>query len=887
MKDDGKDTDRSKDELLEQVASLRQRVRELEIAETRRALAEQELRASEERYRALVELLPVAVIVNVEGRIVFVNTATSRLAGLLPEKVIGQDVFDFIHPDYHAIARERIRWVIEKDMDAPFIEEKFVGKGGRVVDGEIASIPFSYEGRRAMLSVILDVTEKKKALRELEESERNHRLMVESLQEGLGIVDENENFVAVNPAYCIITGYSRDEMLRMNLRDLIPGEDMQKILTETDKRRYGAVSAYEFRMRRKDGEIRHCQVSVTPWMDETGYRGAIGLVLDQTDRKLAQDALKVSEEKYRSLFEHANEAVFVAQDGRLRLVNPKTVEMLGRPLDDIIEKPFVDFIHADDRDMVLTRHRERTAGKSGLPDFYTFRIVDASGRTLWVEIRVVLIDWEGRPGTLNLIADISDRVAAEEALRESERKYRELVENANSIIMRMDPAGTITFFNEFAQTFFEFREEDILGRKIVGTIVPETETSGRDLKKLLSNICESPDRYQVNENENITRSGRIVFVAWTNKAIVDEHGKVTGILCVGNDITERKRAEDKLAYMSLHDPLTGVNNRTFFEQSLAITPVPAGVIVCDVDGLKLVNDTLGHDQGDRLLVAAARILKDCFRGEDVVSRIGGDEFAVLLHVTDPEVVEKIIRRVRTSIAKHSEANPQVPLSLSIGFAATSDSAKGLDDVFKEADNNMYRDKLQHGKSARSFFVKAILSALRLRKVMPDPENTRIQDLATRLGMAVGLPERAMGDLRLLAKFHDLGMVGVREELILKPGTLTPEEKTEIRAHCEIGMRIAQAVPELLPIADCILRHHEWWNGQGYPLGLKKGEIPVECRIVAIAEAYDAMTHDRPYRKAMTHAQAVDEIKRCAGTQFDPALVARFLEILPEPQNQGG
>ena len=882
MTKEKKDADRSKDELLEQVASLRQRIRELEIAETRRALAEQELRASEERYRRLVEVLPVSVVVSVEGKIVVVNTAAAKLAGTLPEKLVGRGVFDFIHPDYHAIVRERIRWVVEKDLDAPFIEEKFIGLGDRVVDGEIASIPFSYEGKSAMLSVLIDVTEKKKMMRELEESERRHRLMVESLQEGLGIVNEDEAFVAVNPAYCIITGYSKDEMLRMSLRDLVLEEDWKRILTETEKRRFGAVSTYEFRLRRKDGEIRHCQVSVTPWMDENGYRGAIGLVLDETDRKQAQDALKASEEKYRSLFENANEAVFVAQDGRFRLVNPKTVEMVGKPLDEILEKPFVEFIHPEDRDMVLTRHRERTAGKSGLPEFYTFRIVDAGGRTRWVEIRVVVISWEGRPATLNLMADVSDRMAAENALRESERKYRELVENANSIIMRMDPGGTITFFNEFAQKFFEFREEDILGRKIVGTIVPETESSGRDLKRLLQNICQNPDHYQVNENENITRSGRVVFVAWTNKAIVDEGGKVMGILCVGNDITERKRAEDKLAYLSLHDPLTGVNNRTFFEQSLAITPVPAGIIVCDVDGLKLVNDTLGHDQGDKLLAAAAHILKDCFRGEDVVSRIGGDEFAVLLHVSDPEVVEKIIRRVRTSITKYSEANPQVPLSLSIGFAATSDSAKGLDDVFKEADNNMYRDKLQHGKSARSFFVKALLSALRLRKLMPDPENTRIQDLAGRLGMAVGLPERTMGDMRLLAKFHDLGMVGVRDELILKPDALTPEEKLEIRAHCEIGLRIAQAVPELLPIADCVLRHHEWWNGRGYPLGLKKEEIPVECRIVAIAEAYDAMTHDRPYRKAMTHAQAVEEIKRCAGTQFDPKLVARFLEILPEP-----
>ena len=135
----------------------------------------------------------------------------------------------------------------------------------------------------------------------------------------------------------------------------------------------------------------------------------------------------------------------------------------------------------------------------------------------------------------------------------------------------------------------------------------------------------------------------------------------------------------------------------------------------------------------------------------------------------------------------------------------------------------------------------------------------------------------MTDLRLLAQFHDIGKVGIPDRILLKPGALEPDEVIEMRRHCEIGHRIAQSSPDLLPVADWVLKHQEWWNGGGYPLGLAGERIPIECRILSIADAYDAMTSDRPYRKAMSHAAAVAELRRCAGSQFDPELVELFIE----------
>nr|WP_288183178.1 HD domain-containing phosphohydrolase [uncultured Sporomusa sp.] len=132
---------------------------------------------------------------------------------------------------------------------------------------------------------------------------------------------------------------------------------------------------------------------------------------------------------------------------------------------------------------------------------------------------------------------------------------------------------------------------------------------------------------------------------------------------------------------------------------------------------------------------------------------------------------------------------------------------------------------------------------------------------------------------MFSKFHDIGKVGIPDAILFKPARLLPEEYSIMQQHCEIGYRIAQAVPELMPIAELILRHHEWWNGGGYPLKLQGEEIPIECRILALADAYDAMTNDRPYHKAMSYEEALQELRRNAGKQFDPVLTELFIALI--------
>jgi PAS domain S-box-containing protein len=278
--------------------------------------------------------------------------------------------------------------------------------------------------------------------------------------------------------------------------------------------------------------------------------GAVETLEDITERKHAEDALRESEERFRQLVEHAGEVIVVAQNNMLKYANPMTTMVTGFSEKELYARPFVDFIHPEDRALVAERYQKRISGADS-PPVYQFRLMNKDGSVRWVEINSVLIMWDKSPATLNFIQDITARRMTEEALRESENKYRELVENANSIILRMDTMGTVIFFNEFAQNFFGYKASEILGKNVVGTIVPETDSSGKDMGCVIREIAGNPEKYQSNENENIKKNGDRIWVSWTNKIIQDKNGKVKEILCIGNDITGHKKSEDALKHSEM------------------------------------------------------------------------------------------------------------------------------------------------------------------------------------------------------------------------------------------------------------------------------------------------------------------------------------------------
>ena len=304
--------------------------------------------------------------------------------------------------------------------------------------------------------------------------------------------------------------------------------------------------------------------------------------------------------------------------------------------------------------------------------------------------------------------------------------------------------------------------------------------------------------------------------------------------------------------------------------------VPVSMIICDVDGLKLINDCMGHESGDSLLSTAAQIMKNVFRENDIVARIGGDEFAILLPYTSRLAAKKSCHRLQEAIEQYNKTNTGFPLSISIGSATSTGVAADMGEIFREADNNMYREKLRHSKNTRRKIIQSLLGTLHSLDSTELNHINRVQNLVRSIAKRLSLPAHRIAALKLLIQFHNIGKVGISSRILHKKTPLTPPELTEIQRHSEIGYRIAQSIPDLIPIAEWILKHHEWWNGKGYPLGIQGEAIPLECRILAVAEAYETMT-SICHGECMSHKDALEAIKQLAGIQFDPYIVKIFCE----------
>lgn len=365
--------------------------------------------------------------------------------------------------------------------------------------------------------------------------------------------------------------------------------------------------------------------------------------------------------------------------------------------------------------------------------------------------------------------------------------------------------------------------------------------------------------------------------------IRDRRGRVVGAVQCIRDITDRKKMEEELKFLSMRDPLTGVYNRAYFEEEMKRMQkgrfYPISLLMCDLDNLKMVNDFLGHQKGDEALRLVAKVLVNSVRSSDVVARVGGDEFAVLLPKTDKASAEKVVKRILEAMKELAQSRPDLPLSLSVGYATQEGPFRPLEALYSEADDAMYRDKILRGLSPRSSVLQVLRAALREKDFGAEGHIDRVKQYSLMLGEALGLGRNELELLELLAEVHDIGKIAVSNQVLFKPGALTEEEWEEIKRHPEVGYRIAQTSVELQPVARLILEHHERWNGKGYPSGLKGGEIHLLSRIVAIADAYDAMTSDRPYRRAMTEAEALEELERAKGAQFDPVLVDLFVDII--------
>jgi len=586
------------------------------------------------------------------------------------------------------------------------------------------------------------------------------------------------------------------------------------------------------------------------------------------------------EKLLKLLVENSGDVVFrysLADPVGYDYISPSCLEFTGYSQEEFHNNPLLHLkiIHPEDRDKPWTCPLSSPQNESRM-----VRLLHKTGRMIWAELLVSEISQIGEsPAAIEgIVRNITTRIETEEKLRDSETKFRELADSLPETVFETDSNGMITYLS--SNFYYMFGYPDRITPQSVSfssLIHPdEREKFQADLRD-----CMRSPQCLRKEYLGIKFNGDTISLMVRCNPII-HHDIPTGLRGFIIDITQQKKAENYLRFLSLHDSLTGLYNRFYFEETLEQfknQKLLPGVIVVDVDGLKIVNDTFGHPAGDAHLKNAASVLKRCTRPEDMIARIGGDEFVLLLPETPQEVVKDICTRIRQETAKYNESKECIlPLSISIGSATMEQKSDNIYELFKRADYRMYRDKVRNRQTGENPIIQTLVNKINEKDPYSKLHAERLKGLILEMAPAMKLSTRTVSFLCLFALYHDIGKAGIEDKVLIKP-RLSAKEKLEMQRHCEIGHRIALSSTNLAPIADWILKHHEWWNGQGYPLSLKKHEIPFECRWLAILHEFDTMVNPRPQNKVYGFQEAIRRLKRLSGTKFDPSLVKTFIDLV--------
>ncbi|MEN6351241.1 MAG: PAS domain S-box protein [Syntrophomonas sp.] len=689
------------------------------------------------------------------------------------------------------------------------------------------------------------------------------------------------NYIDVNDAWVETTGYEKHEAIGRSAIELgIYLEPMERNLILEKLQTKSHVKELEISFRMKSGEIRNFLTSVQTIL----FHNNPHLILvhkDITERKQMEKRIQSSEKKFSTAFRSNPDWITISniKEGRYVEVNDAFLETTGYQRDEALESTIKElgvWAFPEERDLMINRIKEH-----GIVRNFETVLRTKSQKSLNFLISGELIDMEGEPHLIIACKDITQQRLTEERLRKSEAKLRTIFENANGIIYTLSAEGEFIFVSRGWTEILGHDVDYVTGKNIEHFVHPDDVSVCREF---LQNIVSTGQgrkgvEYRV---KNVDGEWR-----WhTSSGAVAKDGSEIYYIGLAVDISERKKAEEEIKYLSFHDKLTGLYNRAYFEAALgsigANRQLPISLIIGDINGLKLINDVLGHLEGDKVLKTVADILGRSCRHEDVVARWGGDEFIILLPGCDSDKASGISERIRNACKNVNDL--PIGTSLSVGLATINSIGQDINSLIKDAEDKMYRNKLLENRSARSSFLTSLQKVLWTRSHETQEHCLRMQEMAQKMGAAVELADSELDSLMLLAVLHDIGKIAIPNAILEKPGMLTPEEWDSIKKHPEIGYRIALGTPEMAPIAEAILHHHERWDGSGYPLGLKAQEIPLLSRIIAIIDAYDVMLHGRPYQECVNAETALKEIKRCAGSQFDPYLASIAVRVLNENQH---
>jgi len=789
------DSDKTKEQILNELIDLREKIVELEDVKNSLKKLEEKKEQLEDKYRSLFENAPVYLATfNLKGVITSCNKAWLKISGYTREEIVGKHFskLKFISiknlPEYFKMFKSLLSG---KDIK-PFTENYFLKDGSmlylRVHLGRIKE-----KGRTVGYNVMtIDITERQEVFQKLKESEDKYRNFFENMPGVYYRTDREGNLLMINPAGAKLFGYENtEEMIGKNVaQNFYFNPEERKVYLDKLKKYKGTLKETELIFKKKNGDpIIVSGTSHFYCNKEGNITGTEGNFIDITERKKNEQIQKV----LYNISKAANSSISLDQ------LYPVIHKELGTIIDTT--NFYIALLDQGKNKISFPYHVDEMDD-----DFETQSIKDKS-LTCYV------------------------------------------INHKNSLLLNYDTIQKL------------HKQGELLNP---GAVTKDIFWFGVPLKvedKIIGAMA-----VQSYNNPNLYSEKDTTLLEFVSSQVA------TAI--------ERKQTEDKVKHLSFHDFLTNIYNRAYFMEELERLNFPRyyplSIVSIDINGLKFINDTFGHSEGDKLLKHFAVILKSVSRKGDILARVGGDEFAIILPFTSFLHTHDFCERVKKACKDDNIEPTYLAPSISLGYATQDGNYRDIDSFLKESDNRMYQDKLFTAKNREKHLLDSILIILAERDPHTRNHAQRLQNLALSLGRKIRLSDFQLNNLKLLALLHDIGKIGIPDSILFKTYILTPSEWKKMKEHSNIGYRIARNFPDFSPIAREILYHHEKWDGSGYPEGLKGENIPLLSRVISIVDAYDVMQSRRPYKGAISKKEALKELNRCAGSQFDPNLVKIFV-----------
>ena len=890
---------------------------------TERTQAEEAMRHSEQRFQNMLALIPDLVsIQDPDMNIVYSNW--SGFGAVAEEKRVLNTKCYKTYRGFEDICSDCRALKVIQTEEA--IQEEVMLPGGNWIDLRIIPILSQDGSVELFVEWVRDITERKQAEHEVFAQKKLLEGVMDNISDVLAIQKPDHTIESYNQAGYDLLGKSAQEVKDKKCYELI-GRDRE---CEECTTRQALQTKKMEQMEKYVPEMGiYLDCRSNPILDEAGnVERVVEHLRDITERKQREEQINQLVKEQDILLNNIEDQIWYLTDVETYgAVNEARAAFLGLEVKDLAHQKMWDLLpSAEEAQVCIEGNRQVFRDKKPLnTEEYAF---NGSGELRLLNItKTPRLDENGN--VLSVVcsaADITERRAAEDALAER-LAFEKMTSELSSYFVSLPPERIDEGINYALQTVGAFYAVDrsyIVQLTEDGKYMTKThEWCAEGVEEQITGLKNQPveslswwaERIKKDSYVFIPDAAALPSEAAAEREAFQDQGirsllsvpvtrgnRIFGFL--GFDAVREKRewSDDQAAllkviaelivnilirnendqtirHLSFHDQLTGLYNRHYFVNELNrledSRAYPIAIISADLDGLKLINDTLGHREGDQYLKESALLLKENLRTSDLLARIGGDEFALVLPGTDQETAAKLVQRIRRSAEQYNQQKAGLPVSISIGFAVSESSNLPLEETYNLADGLMYKDKIQRSKEAKTEIVRAMLATLYEREDCYSGNNELEQKLCIRLGQKAGLSEKQLADLLLLAQVHDIGMITVPRGLLQRQESLTGSELENYRQHTERGYRIALASPELEGIADLLLYHHENFDGSGYPRGLQGQDIPIECRILAIVDTYNAIIKGRPNRKAISTREALAELKKLAGSRFDPELVGLF------------